>query len=75
MMKKQRGEIACLIQTSMSLQSPLEDTPISPVVCADMLPLAIAESLVCSYADKNREDHPDGRPYLYGMRPLVHNKV
>ena len=75
MMKKQRGEIAFLIQTSMSLQSPLEDTPISPIVCADMLPLAIAESLVCSYADKNMEDHPDGRPYIYGMRPFVHNKV
>ncbi len=59
----------------MPLLSPLEDTPISPVVCADMLPLAIAESPIGSNADKDREDHPDGRPYLYGMRPFVHNKV
>ena len=40
-----------------------------------MLPLAIAESPIGSNADKDREDHPDGRPYLYGMRPFVHNKV
>ena len=48
----------------MPLLSPLEDTPISPVVCADMLPLAEAESPIGSYADKDRVNHLYDYPNL-----------
>ena len=35
----------------------LLDTPISSVMCADMLPLAKAESPIGSYTDKDRVNH------------------
>ena len=51
----------------------LLDTPISSVMCADMLPLAKAESPIGSYADKDRVNHLYDYPNLRGMHSFVHS--
>lgn len=60
------------IQTRKPQLALLEDTPISSVMSADILPLAIAESPIGSYADNDRVHHLDSYPNLAAMRSLNH---